>query len=80
MARPEDVRVGQAAQIFCRDNQVDLDEVRHARATGEPAVWEGLDLEEGWYVFEGERLHGDGRLRLLVGPDSVTVADVRLIA
>lgn len=76
--RPEDVIIAPAAQRFCGANEIELGEVRDARARGQ-YVWEGQELEEGWYVVVADRQWGVGRLRLLCGPEGHIVADVRLI-
>lgn len=76
--RPEDVTIETAAGRFCREHDVDPSELREVAASGQ-YVWEGGDLDVGWYVIYGPYRDDGFRLRVLLGPEVQIVADVRLI-
>lgn len=75
--RPEDVTIAPAAQRFCGIADIDLDEVRDARARGQYFLDD--EVAEGWYVVIAERQGAEGKLRMLCGPEEHIIADVRLI-
>lgn len=77
--RPEDVIVQAEAQRFCGREEIELDEVRHVRATC-PPIWTGEGPDKGFIVILGPARADGRRLRLVChGWEFQFVAHVRLI-
>jgi hypothetical protein len=69
--RPEDVQLSPGAQRAAHDRGLELADVRHARATGQPMRSFKLGSDEVWQ-FTGETLDGRGLIMFCSPPDIVT--------
>lgn len=75
--RPEDVELGPETQRFAHDNDIELADVRHARATAGEQTWmDDQPIEGEWLVFFGSTPDGR-RLRMVCGPQLNIVATFR---